>query len=117
MVTQQVVLTTTVVAGEDLQAHRLVGFDGKTYKNTGVEFGVAEVAAKTGDSVPVNVIGIMAVEAGAAISVGQILKSDTEGRVVKETPPQDGSLPFSTVGVALDAATAAGEIIRMVRGI
>ncbi|MDR5610783.1 MULTISPECIES: capsid cement protein [unclassified Arsenophonus] len=117
MVTQQTVLTTTIVAAEALTAHRLVGFDGKTYKNNGVELGVAEVAAKTGDSVAVNVLGILAVEAGGVISAGQILKSDTEGRVVKETPPTDGSLPFSTVGVSLDAATAAGEIIRMVRGI
>jgi hypothetical protein len=67
--------------------------------------------------VPIHVLGIMAVEAGAAISAGELLKADSEGRVVSETALSNGGLPASTVGVALDAATAAGEIIRMVRGI
>ncbi|MGX8941940.1 DUF2190 family protein [Symbiopectobacterium sp. Eva_TO] len=117
MVTQQVVLTTTVVAVEDLTVHRLVGITAKPFKGTGTELGVAEVSGKKGDSVPIHVLGIMAVEAGAAISAGQLLKADSEGRVVSESALTGGGLPASTVGVALDAATAAGEIIRMVRGI
>ncbi|BAN99807.1 hypothetical protein E05_50410 [Plautia stali symbiont] len=117
MVTQQVVLTTTVVAVEALTARRLVGISAKPFKGTGTELGVAEVSGKKGDSVPINVLGIMAVEAGAAISAGELLKADSEGRVVSESALTGGGLPASTVGVALDAATAAGEIIRMVRGI
>ncbi|MGL9719908.1 capsid cement protein [Symbiopectobacterium sp.] len=117
MVTQQVVLTTTRVAAENLTVHRLVGFSGKTFKGVGTELGVAEVSGKKGDAIPVNVMGIMAVEAGAAISAGELLKSDGEGRVIPEAALDKGALPASTVGVAVDSATAAGEIIRMVRGI
>lgn len=117
MVTQQVVLTTTVVAVEELTARRLVGITAKPFKGTGTELGVAEVSGKKGDSVPINVLGIMAVEAGAVISAGELLKSDGEGRVIPEAALDKGALPASTVGVALDSATAAGEIIRMVRGI
>ncbi|WP_016858136.1 capsid cement protein [Candidatus Williamhamiltonella defendens] len=117
MVTQQVVLTTTVVAAEDLPVHRLVGISAKPFKGSGTELGVADVAGKKGDAVPVNVIGIMAVETGNAISAGELLKSDDQGRVIPESALEKGALPASTVGVALDSATAEGQLIRMVRGI
>ncbi|HGJ5880616.1 MULTISPECIES: capsid cement protein [Arsenophonus] len=117
MVTQQVVLTTTMMAAEALIQHRLVGISGKVFKGSGAELGVAAVDGKTGDAVPVNVIGIMVVEAGGAVSAGEYVKADTEGRVIPESPLDKGALPVSTVGVALDSATAEGQLIRMVRGI
>ncbi|MGG2140528.1 capsid cement protein [Symbiopectobacterium sp. RP] len=117
MVTQQVVLTTTMIAAEALTQHRLVGLSGKVFKGSGTELGVADIAGKKGDAVPVNVLGIMAVEAGSAISVGELLKSDDQGRVIPESALEKGALPASTVGAALDAATAEGQLIRMVRGI
>lgn len=93
MVTQQVVLTTTMMAAEALIQHRLVGISGKVFKGSGAELGVAAVDGKAGDAVPVNVIGIMVVEAGGAVSAGEYVKADTEGRVIPESPLDKGRCP------------------------
>ncbi len=139
MVTQQVVLTTTVVATDTLTQQRLVSVTGGLCKSGDVPLGVAEVGGKAGDAVPVNVLGIIAVEAGGVIDAGAALAVDDQGRVVAgggktrskratedgkpDTPqPEDpkpaeptGDEPASatTVGIALDAASGEGQFIRV----
>lgn len=66
--TQQVILTTTVTASAALTQQRFVGADNAPCQAGAVALGVAEVDAAAGDVTPVNVLGIVAVEAGAAIA-------------------------------------------------
>jgi len=73
--TQQVILTTTVTASAALTQQRFVGADNAPCKAGAVALGVAEVDAAAGDVTPVNVLGIVAVEAGAAVSRRQIVQS------------------------------------------
>ncbi|MFR4487083.1 MAG: DUF2190 family protein [Escherichia coli] len=47
---------------------------------------VAEVDAAAGDVTPVNVLGIVAVEAGAAIAKGQNVQSDENACAVLRQP-------------------------------
>lgn len=58
-----------------------------------------------------NVLGIIAVEAGAAVSRGVAVQSDAQARAV----PQSGD--GKPCGIALDEATAEGDVIRILRGV
>ncbi|HCL5251803.1 TPA: DUF2190 family protein [Salmonella enterica] len=109
-VTQQVILTTTIVAADIILQQRLVGFDSKLCAAGKAVLGVAETDADTGDAVGVNVLGIIAVEAGAAFEAGTALQSDAEGRAIAKTASN------AVAGTALDAATQAGDTVRILRG-
>ncbi|KLU14284.1 MULTISPECIES: DUF2190 family protein [Xenorhabdus] len=113
-VTQQPVLTTTVIATANIAQHRLVGADNAPCQAGAVALGVAEIDAKTGDAVPVNVLGIIAVEAGASIARGQVVQSDKNACAVPRTTE---NASVASVGLALDDAKAAGNVIRILRGI
>ncbi|ENO0459409.1 DUF2190 family protein [Salmonella enterica] len=109
-ITQQVILTTTVVAVDAILAERFVGFDGKPCAAGKAVLGVADTDADAGDALGVNVLGIIAVEAGAAFEAGVSLQSDAEGRAIAKTGSN------AVAGTALDAATLAGDFVRIVRG-
>ena len=108
--TQQVILITTVTAGAALAQQRFVGAD-TPCKAGAAALGVAEVDAVTGDSTPVSVLGIIAVEAGAAVSRGVAVQSDAQARAV----PQSGD--GKSCGIALDEAGGEGDVIRILRGV
>ena len=110
MKTQQPILTTSVIAAVDLTRRRFVGFDGNPCAAGARPLGVVEADTEAGGVAPANVLGILAVEAGAAVAVGADVQSDASGRAMTKTT---GVL----AGVAMDAATAAGDIIRIARGI
>ncbi|QHQ16552.1 DUF2190 family protein [Pectobacterium parmentieri] len=109
--TQQVILTTTVLATAALAQQRFVGADNAPCQAGAAALGVAEVDGATGDAVPVNVLGIIAVEAGAAVERGQSVQSDDKARAVLLTDAGVSN------GIALDAALAEGDIIRILRGV
>ena len=110
MNTQHLVLTTPVIATADITSRRFVGFDGNFPAAGARPLGVAEIPADADSPVAVNVLGIMLVEAGAAITAGAEVQTDANGCAI--------ALASGTIaGVALDAAAAAGELIRIVRGI
>lgn len=69
--------------------------------------GVARSAAVSGDVIGVDVLGTAIVEAGAAVSAGATLKSDSSGRAI--TWVTSGA----KVGLALSAAGAAGDLIEV----
>lgn len=69
--------------------------------------GVARTAGVSTDKVPVDVLGTAVVEAGAAVSVNDTIKSDGSGRAI--TWVTSGA----KVGLALEAATAAGQFIEV----
>lgn len=110
MVTQQVILTTTVIAAGVLTQQRFVGGDGALCAEGKAALGVAEVDGVLNDAVPVNVLGIVAIEAGGAIARGAVVQADDQGRAITKAAGASN-------GMALDAATAEGELIRILRGV
>lgn len=109
--TQQVTLTTTVIATAALVQQRFVGADNAPCQTGAAALGVAEVDAAWGDAVPVNVLGIIAVEGGAAVGRGMSVQSDDTARDVLLT--EEGV----SNGIALDAALAEDNVIRILRGV
>jgi hypothetical protein len=125
MKTQQVLLTTSVLAAADLSSRRFVGFDGAVCAAGARALGVVEADTETGGMAPANLLGVILVEAGAPVAGGSQVQSDAEGRAIplttKNYEDADGlviTLPAAVAnGVAWDEATQAGDLIRIVRGI
>lgn len=115
--TQQTILTTTVVALAALTQQRFVGADNAPCQAGAIALGVAEVDGATGDTVPVNVLGIIAVEAGAAVERGKTVQSDADGCAIEQTAATETKPAGISNGLSLDEATAAGDIIRILRGV
>ncbi|GLH34004.1 DUF2190 domain-containing protein [Pseudomonas sp. BR1R-5] len=110
MKTKQTVLTTSVVALVDLARHRFAGFDGDMCAAGAKSLGTVAVDTEADNVAPVDVLGICLVTAGAAISVGAEVESDANGQAVTLAAGESN-------GIAMDAAAAAGDVIRIVRGI
>ncbi len=110
MKAQQVVLTTSVIAAVDLVARRFVGLDGNLPADGAKVLGTVEADTAAGNVAPTNVLGIMVVEAAAAVAAGAEVQTNAEGRAV---PKAAGA----SNGIALDVAAGAGDLIRIVRGI
>lgn len=81
-------------------AGALAGADANT-------LGVTRTGGVATDKVPVDVLGTAVVEAGAAVAAGDTVKSDSTGRAI--TWATSGA----KVGLALEAATAAGQFIEV----
>lgn len=111
MKTEKITLTTSIAAaGAELVRQRFVGFGGAVCAAAAKALGVAAVDTAVGNQAPVNVLGEILVEAGAAIAVGAEVESDATGRAITKAAGVSN-------GFARDAAAAAGDIIRIVRGI
>ena len=115
--TQQAILTTAGTASAALTQQRFVGADNAPCQAGAVALGVAEVDAAAGDLTPVNVLGIVAVEVGAAIAKGQIVQSDANACAVPQTAATEDTPAGVSAGIALDEALAAGDVIRILRGV
>lgn len=109
MATQQVILTTTVIAKTELAQQCLVAYDGSQCTKGKAALGVAEVDAKTGDATPVNCLGILAAVAGGAIAVGDTVQAGDNGKLIKQEAP--GS-PVA-LGTALTAASGEDATFRV----
>lgn len=110
MKTQQILLTTSILALDDLSRFRLVDFDGGVCAAGAKALGACEATTSAGEQAPVNMTGALLVEAGGPITVGAEVESDAAGRAVAKTTGVSN-------GWAMDAATAAGDVIRVARGI
>jgi uncharacterized protein DUF2190 len=101
----------TIVAAEALYNNRFVDCLGTTVvdlKCAGVTlFDVAD-----GESATIQMSGIAVVESGGAVTAGNHVSADSSGRAVALTIDNVNDIPKNN-GVALDAATAAGEFIRV----
>lgn len=64
-----------------------------------------------GERVDVLLEGIAFVEAGAAVALGAQLTSDASGRCVTAAPA--AGVNNRVIGIALEAASAAGDVIRV----
>jgi len=73
--------------------------------------GVVDPAADVADKAPADIItsGMSDIEAGAAVALGDPITADAVGRAVKSAP--GAGVNSNIAGFALEAATAAGDII------
>ncbi|MDR1311108.1 MAG: DUF2190 family protein [Burkholderiaceae bacterium] len=110
MKTQQVILRTSILAAVELGVFCFVGFDGALCAAGAKALGVSDTTASAGEQATVNTHGIMLVEAGGAIAIGAEVETGAGGRAVVL---DDGV----SNGIALDASSAAGDVIRIIRGI
>lgn len=110
MKTQQILLTTSILAIADLSRMRFVGFDGGVCAAGAKALGVCEATTSAREQAPVNMNGVLLVKAGGPISAEAEVESDADGcAVTKATGASNGW--------AMDDATAAGDVIRVARGI
>lgn len=107
MKTYKSVLTESILASADIPKYRFVGFTGGLCAADAKALGVSEVDTKQGQYCPVIVYGIALVEAAGAISVGAKVYSNVSGKATATGTNNPN-------GYAMDAATADGDIIRVV---
>ena len=107
---QNVILTASILALAALTRQRFIALDGNPCAAGAKAFGVAEVSTDAGNMAPGNVLGVILVEAGGAIAAGAEVQSDANAKAVTKAAGVSN-------GYALDAATADGDVIRIVRGI
>ena len=100
-------LTLTQVAVSAITACRFVTALGAQAGADANTLGAACAPAAIGEAFSANVRGTTTVEAGAAIALGATLKSDASGRAIT------WATTGAKVGIALEAATAAGQFIEV----
>ncbi len=128
-------LTKAFTAGGDVAAHRIVKHgdaDAKVIQAAAAgdaTIGIAgELGAETGARIDVHLAGIAPVEAGDAVSRGAPVTADSDGKAVaaarhshSENAADDytanavtgAAAAVRTIGVALSAAGAGGDLIRV----
>jgi len=125
----------SVLAASNLNRQVFIGFDGNVCAANAKALGVTELDTASGEMAGVIFNGIALVKAGAAVAAGAAVVSDASGRAVTASAlaftipsgstnvtstsaqpalSKSGSvLPQAINGYALDAASAADEIIRV----
>lgn len=104
-------------AGGAINPYRIVRFSAtdtvvQASAATDALFGVnSDLVIVSGERCEVMTDGIAWVEAGAAITIGALITSDANGRAVTAAPA--AGVNNRVIGVALDAAAAAGDQIRV----
>lgn len=107
MKTQIILGTCSITAlTADLVAKRFVGFDGAKCGAGAKALGVCDADTAVTRPAPVNFSGILLVEAAGVIAADADVDSDADGKAVTHNA---GAIN----GHTLDAAAAAGDIIRI----
>jgi len=105
MKTEKIILTTSITAVNNMPTKSLfVSYDGNfaTTKSLGVLIDTALV----GEQMPIAVAGIALITTAEAVSIGDKIVSDINGKAMVGTGD-------AVNGYALDAATAADELVRI----
>lgn len=100
------ILTLTLLATATLTANRFADYDGGLPSDGGNAMGVVRHNGVSGENVAVIVQGTAPVEVSGAISKGDLVEVGADGRI--ETQSAGVS-----VGRALEASTAAGQVIEV----
>lgn len=100
-------LALTVAAAGTIAENRFVTPAGAQAGADANTLGVCRQAAVVNDKVTVDVLGTAIVEAGAAVTLNATVKSDASGRAI------DWITSGAKVGIALQAASAAGQMIEV----
>jgi hypothetical protein len=101
----------TIVAGETTYKNRFIDYAGTTTADIKA-MGATLFAAASGEAVAVQCDGIAVVESGGAITAGNHVSMDADGKAVALTIDNVNDIPKNN-GVALDSATDAGEFVRI----
>lgn len=106
--THHPILTISMTALADLARNRFVGADGDVCAAAAAAVGTAEFDVAAGEQASVNAQGLIIVQAAGAIAVGDQVESDANGKAVTLSAGIAN-------GLALDAASADGDLIRILR--
>lgn len=104
-------------AGGAVAPYRIVKFSGaetvvQSAAAADAHVGVnSDLTVASGERIEVMTHGIANVEAGAAITIGALVTADAQGRAVAAAPAS--GVNNRVIGVAMEAASAAGDIIRI----
>jgi hypothetical protein len=101
----QVFTHTGQATGNGVQ-RRFVNFDGAQAGAADQVLGVAKTDFVTGQDFAVDILGVMAVEAGGAVTRGAPVIPDAQGRGIA-----DGATAANRVGRALNTVTAIGQTL------
>lgn len=103
-------LIDSIKAEENLEKQRFIGFDGRHCTAGAKALGICDVETEKDQYAPVAILGVLLIQAGGDIDVGDKITSDATGKAVKVTTTEEIN------GYALDSAES-GEVIRIARGI
>lgn len=106
MKTEQPLLITSVEAAADTTPFLFVGFDGAVLAAPTKALGVSHADTPLGEQLPVTAKGIALVLSGGAVAVGAEVEADANGKAVTLAAGVSN-------GYALDEATGADEVIRV----
>jgi Uncharacterized conserved protein (DUF2190) len=110
MKTQAISLTISMQTLTDAICRRFFGFN-NTMSTAGAKaLGVVECNTGAGGTAPINVTGLLLVQAGGAINAGAEVQSNEIGQAITLGAGKSN-------GFAVDAAVQAGDLIRIIRGI
>lgn len=106
MKTEQPILITSILAADDLAKNTFIDFFGYTANGSAKCLGVCNADTSTDEQAPVTVKGIALVKTSVAFVIGDAIKVDGSGlaTVIGVGPIE---------GYALDAASGANELIRV----
>lgn len=110
-------LNKTLIAGAAIAARRIVKFSAAETVIQAAAVGdllvgvSSDIAAASGERVDVMVVGIALIEAGAPYAITARLTTDSVGRAVAAAPA--GGVNNAIIGIPLEAASAAGDICRV----
>ena len=108
MKTEQLGIVTSVKAVVDIDKNYIADVNGNLCNATAVPLGVVNADTKADEQMPVAVSGIALVTAASAITKGDLVTSDANGKA-ESTVTNDKLV----LGKALDEATASGDLIRV----
>ncbi len=108
MKTQHVAVTMSILAAAAQSKRRCITLAGAVPAAGAWCPGLLEDNIDPGLYGAVNVSGVILAEAGAAIAAGAELECDAQGRVITRASG-------AVLGRALDAAAAAGDVIRILK--
>lgn len=97
----------TINASGAIVSHRFVGTNSAQAGAAANTLGVAGYDGADGDATTIDTLGVVSVEAGAAVAIGDLIETDASGRGITRTA---GPI----VARSLDAAAAAGDFVRCV---
>ena len=108
--TSNALLTETIIASGTITSGRFVTFGGLQVGIQGEKvLGVARTDAGLGEAVAIDVLGIVPVEAGGAITVGADVIADAQGRAIVNP----AAATEFVIGTARQAAGGAGQFIEI----
>lgn len=108
--TYKPLLMDSIKAAVDIEKQRFIGFDGDYCAANAKALGVSDVEIEANQYSPVALFGILLVQTAGAITAGDKVASDADGKAVAYSTGESN-------GYALDTSAGAGEIIRIARGI